>query len=391
MTDRTLPILFINLGGEMLYIIEDRLTTQQITEDKTKKVLHDIVATMLNERFVEELFKPQKLSNRHALRTLFDNLAHVSIMRLNRTSMDKLYDLMVSVVKYQIYTISRPQDLLLVTMNHLEALAGKEPTNLITKLIANYHTKFIQTYATMQSGELQLLRNFILNYLQDDTVRVSVLLRDKSQNPDGRFFIPTSGPVATGCEVPIIIRTYSEDGTLEGQKVVNTPYQFVPCQESGSLGLFKPHITKLGLNIYHAERQGEEATAFVQDDNQIFNPESLLMSKTPENLIASGNVEKSVGYQELNLLSKLLHPERNEPPRETANLILIDMFVADGKEKRNEEIQGVKASTNPALVVDARNQEQARELANLFSEINVRSKRTNHSESTEDLLNLIPS
>jgi hypothetical protein len=53
-------------------------------------VLHDIVATMLNERFVEELFKPQKLSNKHALRTLFDNLAHVSIMRLNRTSMNKV-------------------------------------------------------------------------------------------------------------------------------------------------------------------------------------------------------------------------------------------------------------------------------------------------------------
>lgn len=126
---------------------------------------------------------------------------------------------MVSVVKYQIYSAPRPQDLLLVTMNHLEALAGKEPTNLITRRISNYHTKFIQvfktrekchslkinkvlfffkTYAAMQSGELQVLRNTILNYLQDDTVRVSVLLKDKTQNPDGRFVIATSGPVAAG-------------------------------------------------------------------------------------------------------------------------------------------------------------------------------------------------
>jgi hypothetical protein len=37
MTDRTLPLLFVNLGGEMLYIIEDRLTNQEITPDKTKK------------------------------------------------------------------------------------------------------------------------------------------------------------------------------------------------------------------------------------------------------------------------------------------------------------------------------------------------------------------
>jgi hypothetical protein len=37
MTDRTLPLLFVNLGGEMLYIIEDRLTNQEIPPDKTKK------------------------------------------------------------------------------------------------------------------------------------------------------------------------------------------------------------------------------------------------------------------------------------------------------------------------------------------------------------------
>jgi len=37
MTDRTLPLLFVNLGGEMLYIIEDRLTSQEIASDKTKK------------------------------------------------------------------------------------------------------------------------------------------------------------------------------------------------------------------------------------------------------------------------------------------------------------------------------------------------------------------
>jgi hypothetical protein len=60
------------------------------------------------------------------------------------------------------------------------------------------YSLFSKTYAAMQSGELQVLRNTILNYLQDDTVRVSVLLKDRTQNPDGRFVIPTSGPVAAG-------------------------------------------------------------------------------------------------------------------------------------------------------------------------------------------------
>ena len=45
---------------------------------------------MLNKRFVEELFKPQDLYTKKAMRTVFDRLAHASIMRLNSASMDKV-------------------------------------------------------------------------------------------------------------------------------------------------------------------------------------------------------------------------------------------------------------------------------------------------------------
>ena len=45
---------------------------------------------MFHKRFVEELFKPQPLYSKKALRTVFDRLAHASIMRLNAASMDKV-------------------------------------------------------------------------------------------------------------------------------------------------------------------------------------------------------------------------------------------------------------------------------------------------------------
>ncbi len=37
MSTRTLPLLFINLGGEMLYILDQRLRAQNIPSDKAKK------------------------------------------------------------------------------------------------------------------------------------------------------------------------------------------------------------------------------------------------------------------------------------------------------------------------------------------------------------------
>ena len=53
-------------------------------------VMRDISATMFNKRFMEELFKPQEIYSKKAMRTVFDRLAHASIMRLNTASMDKV-------------------------------------------------------------------------------------------------------------------------------------------------------------------------------------------------------------------------------------------------------------------------------------------------------------
>ena len=115
---------------------------------------------MYNKRFIDEIFKSQELHSKKAMRTVFDRLAHASIMRLNAASMDKvgspslihslyalfsrewhlhdteyfhkvlyicdvmfqLYDLMTMAVKYQVCLIPRPRDLLLITLNHLDGL-----------------------------------------------------------------------------------------------------------------------------------------------------------------------------------------------------------------------------------------------------------------------------
>jgi hypothetical protein len=37
MSERALPLLFINLGGEMLYVLDQRLSAQKIQNDKARK------------------------------------------------------------------------------------------------------------------------------------------------------------------------------------------------------------------------------------------------------------------------------------------------------------------------------------------------------------------
>ena len=47
-----------------------------------------------------ELFKPQDAYSKKAMRTVFDRLAHASIMRLNSASMDK-------VIKYEFLSLHK--------------------------------------------------------------------------------------------------------------------------------------------------------------------------------------------------------------------------------------------------------------------------------------------
>jgi hypothetical protein len=53
-------------------------------------VVNDIVGSMFNSKFVEELFRPQELYPKKAVKHIFEKLAHSSIMRLNEASMDKV-------------------------------------------------------------------------------------------------------------------------------------------------------------------------------------------------------------------------------------------------------------------------------------------------------------
>nr|XP_027231109.1 protein OSCP1-like [Penaeus vannamei] len=101
---------------------------------------------MLNRRFVDELFKPQELYSRAALREVFDRLAHASIMRLNTPSMDKLYDLMVMAMKHQVLLAPHPRDLLLLTLNHLDALRGFATATPVLAQVEGTLLLFTQLY-----------------------------------------------------------------------------------------------------------------------------------------------------------------------------------------------------------------------------------------------------
>ena len=84
---KLLPFIVLNLGSEMIYILDQRLRSQDVSRERSAKVLQDIVQSLLAGRFVEELFRPQTMYTMNATKEIFKKLAHSSIMKLNDTSM----------------------------------------------------------------------------------------------------------------------------------------------------------------------------------------------------------------------------------------------------------------------------------------------------------------
>jgi hypothetical protein len=85
-----MPIIVINMGGEMVYILQQRLQAQKVQDEKAIKVIQDVIRAMYSPLFITELFKPQEMYTAMSTKQIFEKLAHSSIMRLNKQSMEKV-------------------------------------------------------------------------------------------------------------------------------------------------------------------------------------------------------------------------------------------------------------------------------------------------------------
>ncbi|KAI3386125.1 hypothetical protein SNEBB_011329 [Seison nebaliae] len=261
MSLKTLPFLLINLGGEMVYILDQRLRDQEITSEKKRKIMQDIITSMFHRPFVEEVFKPQEMFSTSNLRNIFDKIAHASILKLNSNNMNKLYDLMTMIVKYQLTKVLRPRDCILISLAHLDTLRqmltemNQGNTNnckLVLRNIDFTAELFRKAYCEMSDYELLTCYQQILIYFQDLRIRVSIFLKNKKQNSDGSFIIDDSGLMPFDTEVPGEIRYYEDKRVVETKRF-ETNVKYIICNSPGNFAIkYKGHRlpSKLGENMY---------------------------------------------------------------------------------------------------------------------------------------------
>uniref|UniRef100_A0A914HP35 Protein OSCP1 n=1 Tax=Globodera rostochiensis TaxID=31243 RepID=A0A914HP35_GLORO len=217
MSFQAMPFLFINMGGEMAYILDQRLQAQNVGDERSSRVLREIVAVMLSKSFLDELFEPREMYTKSGLRQHFEQIAHSSVMRLNDASLIKLFDLMTMGVKYQFLLCKEPSELVLVTMNHLDGMKAifKDHATIIER-IDHASTLLMDHFGDTPLWQMAVIRSELLNFLSGTCVKASQLLRAQRQLDDGRFVLFPAGEqieLPYNAVVPGSVR-YVENGAL---------------------------------------------------------------------------------------------------------------------------------------------------------------------------------
>jgi len=298
----------------MVYILEQRLQAQKIPDNKGQKVLSDVVRTMYYPRFIEELFKPQEMYSIHSTRQIFDRLAHSSIMRLNESSMDKLFDLMAMGFKYQIISCFTPQEMIDVTLNHLNALKRLVNSNPpLQELLEECSKQIHSSYSGMLIADFNAMRQSLCTFFQDRKVKVSLFLHDHTQNTDGSIVVSSSGTLAPGAQTPGTVR-YFQGGT-EVSRIA------LPCVTSQSWTASSGVRTALGANLYEKDRPGGvDAASAAGTGTPAAAQGAVPAAPAPAPLVAPQDSQRNAAaVSELNLLSSLIGVA-NAPSTETFKL-----------------------------------------------------------------------
>ncbi|OQS00079.1 hypothetical protein THRCLA_06250 [Thraustotheca clavata] len=337
-----MPMLLINMGGEMIYVLDQRLKAQNIPQDKSTKVLVDVVKTMYNTKFITELFRPHHMYSNLSTRQIFDRLAHSSIMRLNQSSMDKLYGLMRMGFKYNILACSSADQLVQVTMNHLQSIKSIVQMEEATTLIEETILLTANVYGSMTHGNFLLLKQNLCRFFQDVRIKVSLFLQSSIQNPDGTFTVRSDGPVASGGDVPGTVRYFDERGKVMDKDMfeLKNAIGAIPVDD-GPLLSRDPNLCPYGENLYAPNaKPGNKSVAEMTADAKKLGAKGL-GSKADD---CQPKHYKVTAEDGLNLLADLLGNSSNESEVKPfkINLFAEDPNDDDGGKELDEQVEVIK-------------------------------------------------
>ena len=191
----SMPVIINCLGGEMIYILCSRLKAQNISQEKSIRVIKDIGNLLYNKKFQNDLYIHKKPNKHQEVKSIFESLAHSSIMRLNTTSMNKLFELMLMTLKLQILRTRYPEEIYQIVINHfygvIEIMKMIDPNDTeLIDMLKNAMNNFMNIYGKLNPYDYIILKSVILRFLQGKNVKVSIFIQENLQDTSSILYLP---------------------------------------------------------------------------------------------------------------------------------------------------------------------------------------------------------
>ncbi|KAJ8712221.1 hypothetical protein PYW07_005063 [Mythimna separata] len=185
------PFLAVNLGCEMIFVIDQRLKAQNISQDKSEKVLTDVTTVLLHPKLLDELFTPQPVAAHALIKQLLQDISTSSIMKLDDYSMSKLWDLMTMIFKWQL-SVATNQSIFDITRRHLRSVAMLMPQFFPKCIIEQVMRRFESLSHQFTDDDYKCLNNTLLIWFSEFHTKISVLMRLGLQRKDGTLNLPST-------------------------------------------------------------------------------------------------------------------------------------------------------------------------------------------------------
>jgi len=186
MSEHTLPILIINLIGELSYILQNRFKAYGIPFEKTYSFMEELYTEIFDPNNIIRYKFPQSLPKHlKPIRDSFNLLLKTLSFKILGGGYDKLFNMMIMSLKYHLINCKESKDVLKITLIHLESMI-KYVQNPYTGIkIKQLKQRIIMEYSNLPNMYYVIIRQDLLKLLSGKKKKVRILMNLNRQDKNG--------------------------------------------------------------------------------------------------------------------------------------------------------------------------------------------------------------